>query len=163
MTAKNFNRILLFSLFGITMWFFGNLYEAIVIVPNMLTNSILKAKLWQDFFETTNPAYFYIPFSPIAVLTTLFLYIKTPKKNTTLKRKLKLSTIFGLIALGLGIVIITQINLKLFFGEVEKISASAHYLAVLWNILNVIRVLLLLVVVSNLFKAYILIQGNTSN
>jgi hypothetical protein len=163
MTAKNFNRILLFSLFGMTMWFFGNLYEAIVIVPNMLTNSILKAKLWQDFFVITNPVFYYIPISPSAVLTTVFLYFKTSQRNSTLKRRLKFATIFGLIASALGIIIITRINLKLFFGDVEKISETAHYLSVWWNILNAVRVLLLLVTIINLFKAYVLTQRNISN
>ena len=158
MTGKTYKNILLFSLFGLTMWFFGNLYEAIVIAPNMLNQSLLKTDLWQKFFTMTNPAFFYIPISPIAILTTILLFFKTPNDKTKQKNHLKRATIFGLCAFILGVYIITQINFKLFFGDINELSDNAHRLSVLWNLLNGVRVLFLTFTVYHLFKTYILTE-----
>jgi hypothetical protein len=158
MNRKNYSNLLLFSLLGICLWFFGNLYEGIVITPNLLTDSIKKIYHWQQFFTITNPVFFYIPFVPMAIVTTFFLYFKTTKETPILKRALAYAAIFLALALGLGIFIITQINLKLFFGNMEKCSPDIHQLSVLWNILNMIRVILLAFTVYHVFNAYIFIQ-----
>jgi hypothetical protein len=161
MTNKVSENLLLFALFGIALWFFGNLYEAIVIAPNMLDDSIRKIQDWKDFFVTTNPIFFYIPIAPIAAFIIAFLYFKKSMDNAVLKRHLKIATIFGLLAFGLGIYIITQINIKFFFGDIQKYSADAHKMSVLWNILNIIRVILLAPTLSHTFKAYMKLKIST--
>ncbi len=153
-----YKNILLFSLFGLTMWFFGNLYEAIVIAPNLLNESLLKADLWQRFITMTNPVFFYIPISPIAMLTTILLFFKTSNDKTKQKYHLRRATIFGLCAFILGFYIIIQINFKLFFGNINELSGNAHHLSVLWNLLNGVRVLFLTFAVYHLFKTYILTE-----
>jgi hypothetical protein len=163
MTNKLTANLLLFALFGIALWFFGNLYEGIVIAPNMLLDSIQKVKDWQDFFVITNPAIFYVPITPIAVLIIIILYAKSKGDITILKKHLKRATIFGLLALVLGIFIITQINFKLFFGDIQKYSKDLYKLALFWNILNMVRVALLTVTLFHTFKAYIWIKQNQFN
>ncbi|RIR19529.1 DUF1772 domain-containing protein, partial [Mycobacteroides abscessus] len=45
-------RILMyFTVFGIAMWFFGNLYEAIVIGPNIAGDSKEQLRAFQQFTE----------------------------------------------------------------------------------------------------------------
>jgi hypothetical protein len=153
--TKPSNKLLLFSLFGIALWFFGNLYEAVVIAPNMLKDSARKVQDWQAFFSATNPVFFYIPIAPMAVVVMIVLYFKTSKVQSILKRHLRLATLFGVPAFALGVLMITQINLKLFFGEAGKYAAEAHRLAVLWNMLNVVRIALLSVTLYQMFRAYI--------
>jgi hypothetical protein len=65
MRKKRYAHLLLFSLAGANLWFFGNLYEGIVIAPNFLVDSIKKVEHWQAFFTITNPIFFYIPLVPI--------------------------------------------------------------------------------------------------
>jgi hypothetical protein len=158
MNRKNYSNLLLFSLFGSCLWFFGNLYEGIVITPNLLTDSVKKMYYWQQFFTITNPAFFYIPLVPMAIVTTFFIYFKTTKEKSVLKRNLAYAVIFLALALGSGIFIITQINLKLFFGNIEKFSPDIHQLSVLWNVFNIIRVILLAFTIYYVFNAYIFIQ-----
>jgi hypothetical protein len=153
--TKPSNKLLLFSLFGIALWFFGNLYEAVVIAPNMLKDSARKVQDWQDFFAVTNPVFFYIPIAPIAVVIMIVLFLKTGSEQPILKGHLKLATLFGVPAFALGMYMITQINLKLFFGEADKYAAEAHKLSVLWNILNAVRIALLSVTLYQMFRAYI--------
>jgi hypothetical protein len=161
MSKKSFTNFLLFALLGIAHWFFGNLYEGIVITPNLLSDSIGKIHHWQAFFKFTNPVFFYLPLTPIAALTTFVLYFKTANESTFLKRHLAYASVFLIFALGLGIFIITQINFKLFFGNIERFSADIYYLSVLWNILNLVRVILLAFTIYHLFKAYIFIKTET--
>jgi hypothetical protein len=163
MRNKIADNLLLFALFGIALWFFGNLYEGIVIAPNMLNDSIHKAHDWQDFFVITNPIIFYVPVAPAATFIIIFLYFKTRTDNVILKRHLKRATIFGALAFALGILIITQINLKLFFGDIEKYSEEDIYkMSLRWNYLNVIRVGLLIPTLIHIFKAYVLTHNNTA-
>ena len=100
MTKKKYSNLLLFSLFGLCLWFFGNLYEGIVLTPNLLTDSAMKMYNWQQFFTVTNPIFFYIPLVPMAILTTVFIYLKTSKKKTIVKRHLAYGIIFLTFALG---------------------------------------------------------------
>ncbi len=158
MTKKVYADLLLFALFGITLWFFGNLYEGVVITPNLLIDPIRKIYNWQQFFTVTNPIFFYIPLVPIAVLITFVLYFKTSREKTVLKTYLRSATIYLIFAFGVGIFIVTQINLKLFFGDITKFSADVYKLSVLWNVLNIGRVILLAFAIYHVFNAYIYIK-----
>lgn len=158
MNPKTFNKLLLFSLFGLSLWFFGNLYEAVVIAPNLLTHTTQKIQNWRQFFSVTNPLFFYIPLAPLAVVALPVVYRKTNPAESTLKRHLKIASIFGLLALGLGIYIISQINLKLFFGATNQSANEVYRLSLLWNILNVVRVAFLGVTVYHVFKGYVYIR-----
>ena len=140
------------------MWFFGNLYEAIVITPNILENSIQRLHSFQAFFVVTNPVFFYVPISQLAIIAIVIVYFKTPVRMIELKRKLKRAVIFLLIAFVLSIYIITQINMKLFFGDLEKYASEVPTKALLWNILNIIRLILLATSLTYIFKSYIQVQ-----
>lgn len=154
MGSKRCIFLVIFALFGMALWFFGNLYEAVVIAPNLLVDSTTKAHAWQVFFTVTNPVFFYVPLGPLAVVAMIILYIKMRSRDRLLERYLRIALIFGLSGLLLGVYIITQINLKLFFGNIEELAPRLHGLAVQWNILNGIRVGCLLVVIIYLFKSY---------
>jgi hypothetical protein len=158
MTSKSFNNLLLFSLFGIAMWFFGNLYEAIVIGPNMLTDSMVRMGHWQNFFVFTNPAFFYVPVPQLATVILITLFFKTDPQKTELKRLLKLANIFQVTSIMLSVYIITQINFKLFFGDLTKYANSVYSMALLWNSLNFIRVCLVAAALTFVFKAYLQTQ-----
>lgn len=94
----------------------------------------------------------------MAVVALLIVYNKTNQDDFRLKGHLKIASIFALLALGLGIYIISQINLKLFFSAVNQPVHEAYRLSLLWNSLNVVRVAFLGVTVYHVFKAYILLQ-----
>ena len=158
MINKRSNNLLLFSLFGIALWFFGNLYEAVVIAPNLLKDSIRKTQDWQDFFTVTNPVFFYIPVAPIAILIIVFLYFKTAADRSALKKHLKHATIAGLLALILGVFIIVRINIPLFFGDIERYAGDVYAMSVLWNILNLVRVALLGITLFHVFNVYMKVR-----
>ncbi len=109
MQGKTYNALLTFSLFFLAHWFFGNLYEEIVLAPNQLTNSYQALKNWQGYFTITNQIYYYVPFTQIAVVIVCFLYVNS--SNKTEKLLLKKASIFGLLSILITALIVTQLNL----------------------------------------------------
>lgn len=156
-----FNRLLVFSLFFLAHWFFGNLYEEIVLAPNQLTNSYEALKSWQGYFTITNQIYYYVPFTQIAVFVICFLYLKS--SNETEKYLLKKASIFGLLSIAITAIIVTQLNLKLFFGDIEKYKEQIYNLSVIWLIGNAIRLYLVGSSLYYIFKTYIRRKINSAN
>ena len=111
MKDKTINGLLVFSIFFLALWFFGNLYEELVIAPNQVINSYEKLQHWQHFFTETNPMYFYVPFTQVAIIIICILYFKITDIHQ--KKLLKKAIIFGIFGIILTVVIVTQINLKL--------------------------------------------------
>lgn len=118
MQRKIFNGLLTFSLFFLAHWFFGNLYEEIVLAPNQLTHSYQALKNWQGYFTISNQIYYYVPFTQIAVVVVWYLYFNSSNKRE--KSLLKKASIFGLLSILITVVIVTQLNLKLFFGDIDQ-------------------------------------------
>jgi hypothetical protein len=151
--GKTGSGLLLFALFGLALWLFGNLYEAVVIAPNLLADPLSKIKSWREFFTLTNPIYFYIPIAPLAALTTFFAYFRTPKQSVLLKRHLGIAALILLFVLVLSAFMIIRINHPLFFGDIRLLREQVYALSLRWNVLNIIRIILLSVTVYHIFKA----------
>ncbi len=155
MKSKLFNNLLLFSLFGIALGFFGMLYEGVVFVPKMLDNSMTRMLFWKDFYATLNPLAYYIPLVPIATIVLIVLYFTTPIQNAALKSRLKWAAIFQMAALVLTFYMVTQINPKLFFSNIEKRAGVIPAKTLLLNIVSVIRAAISALALASVFKAYV--------
>ncbi|BAX96064.1 hypothetical protein MSTE_00725 [Mycobacteroides stephanolepidis] len=133
-------RILMyFTVFGIAMWFFGNLYEAVVIGPNIAGDTKEQLRAFQQFTEVTNPVYYYIPLTQIAAVTLIVWFVRTPWRAPE-KRSLLIATLAEIAAVALSIYIITKLNMTLFFGSLGETPEELHRLALQWNLLNLTRV-----------------------
>ena len=158
MKSKLFNNLLLFSLFGIALGSFGMLYEGVVSIPKMLDTSVARMLFWKNYYAVINPVLYYIPLVPLATITLLVLYFRTPKEKTGLKNRLKLAGIFQIATLLLTFYIVTQINPKLLFSNVEKYADIIPAKVFLVNILSVLRMALMAIALTSVFKGYILTQ-----
>ncbi len=163
MKSKLFNNLLLFSLFGIALGFFGMLYEGIVFTPKMLDTSMARMHFWNNFYLVLNPIIYYIPLVPLATGIAVFLFFKTSKQKTALKNRLKLASIFQVASLVLTFYIVSQINPKLLFGDIEKYAAVIPGKVLLVNMLSVFRVILAATALTFIFKAYIQTQKAINN
>src|ERR1700758_296098 len=160
MQSKTYNKLLLFSMFFMAHWFFGNLYEEIVLAPNNLVNSFDALSHWQSYFTVSNQIYYYVPITLVAVIVFCILYFKTKDENQ--KQLLKKAGIFGLLGIAISIVIITQLNTKLFFGNnLTKYKDQLYTLSVIWLIGNAIRLYLVASSFYYIFKTYQLHQLQT--
>lgn len=161
MQSKTFDRLLLFSLIFLAHWFFGNLYEEIVLAPNQLTNSYGALKSWQGYFTITNQIYYYVPFTQLAVLAVCYLYFRSTDQHV--KSLLRKASIFGILAVAITVVIVTQLNVKLFFGDLNQYKKEIFTLSVIWLMGNAIRLYLVGGSLYFVFKAYILRQSTKRN
>jgi len=95
--------VLAIALFGFAEWFFGNAYEQVVIVPNLLWGDpLIKLASFRTFFATSNPIYFYVPVLPFTILaqaTALYLAWRDPAQ----RRRPLTSTGFLVAALALAV------------------------------------------------------------
>jgi hypothetical protein len=158
MKANLFKNLLLFSLFGIALGFFGMLYEGVVLGPKMLDSSVERMLFWRDFYSAINPIIFYIPLLPLATISLVILYFMTSKLKPELKKRLGLASIFQIIALALTFYIVTQINLKLCFSDIEKYAAVIPFKTLLFNILSAARLVFAALALIFIFKSYIQTQ-----
>ena len=155
MKRKLFNSLLLFSLFGIALGFFGILYEGVVYGPKLLDVSGERMLFWKNFTAVISPIAYYVPWVYLATIALVALYFKTPKEKTELKKRLKSGSVFQIISLALTIYILTQINFKLRFGNLEKYADTIPGQVILFNILSIVRIASAATGLTFIFKAYI--------
>jgi hypothetical protein len=158
MKSKLFNNLLLFALFGIALGFFGILYEGVVYGPKLLDVSMERMLFWKTFTSVISPIIYYVPWVYLATIALIVLYFKTPKEKAELKNKLQWASILQIVSLALTIYILTQINFKLRFGNLEKYADTIQGKVILFNILSVIRVAFAASGLTFIFKAYIQTQ-----
>lgn len=153
MKEKSFDRILLVCFFFMAYWFFGNLYEEIVLIPNQLVNPVDAISCWQSYFRITDQVYYFVPCMLIAVIGTCILFYRC--KERVQRSFLRRAMIFSMIATGLTIVIVNEINEKLFYGDIEKFKDQLTLLVVIWLIGNAIRLYLVGMAMYYIFKTIV--------
>jgi len=158
MKSKLLNNLLLFSLFGIALNFFGVLYEGLVYGPKFLDTSMERMLFWKNFTTVISPIIYYVPWVYLATIVAIVMYFKVPKENPELKKHLRMASIFQVASLALTIYILTQINFKMSFGNLEKYADAIPGKVILFNFLSVIRVAVSAIALTAVFKAYLLTQ-----
>lgn len=160
-TKSRFRKLLAFALIFLAHWFFGNVYEEIVLAPNQLVNPVSALQCWQEYFTVTNQIYYYVPMTQLAVVIVLILYLiaREPRIKSALGR----GSFFGGMALQLTALIITQLNVKIFFGDLAEHHAHLYNLSLLWIIGNAIRIILVGAALYHTFNAFLLVSNGTSD
>lgn len=142
----------LFSIFGITYWFFGNLYEAIVFGPNWAIKDPNHLKYLNDFFVNSSPTAYFIPMTLLAAISIWFLTFFN--KIETVKREYRMASVLALVITVMTSLIVGFVLSKMFGpGYFENPSEGSFY-GMLWNILNAFRLLLEVATIYYLFNVY---------
>ena len=163
MKNKLFNTLLLFSLFGIALGFFGMLYEGVVTIPKMLDASTVRMFFWRDYYAAINPLVYYIPLVPLATLTLVVLYFMTGRGKETLRRQLGWAAILQIATLAITFFILKVINPKLYFSDIAQYASVIPAKTVLVNILSVIRLVLAATALTFTFRGYLQTQAGKVN
>jgi hypothetical protein len=158
MRIKLFNTLLVISFFGIALGLFGVLYEGVVYGPKFLDVSVERMQFWKAFTTVINPIPYYIPIYPAAIMLLTVLSFRTPKEKAGLRKPLIAASLFQIASLALTIYILTRINFRRSFGDLQKYAADIPAKAVLFNILSIIRIGLGAIAVALVFKACIQTQ-----
>ncbi len=152
MTIKIQRQITLIAIIGLLHWFFGNLYEAMVISPNWVVDSPTQMKRLNEFFVNTSPTIYFVPITQIAPILVWFLLWKNKVASITFE--LKRASIFAIFATILNTFIVSTVVLKLFARDFEKYGDFLTTLTLRWNILNSFRMLLVALTIYYLFNAF---------
>jgi hypothetical protein len=134
--------LLSIALIGIAQWFFGNLYEAVVTAPNWRVAFTYELLTGQSQFDAGSPVRYYVPVTQLAIVLLWVASALTWRAVPISRRWLGIASIAGALALVLTIYIVTQLNLRLFFGGTALDVAQATPLMQQWQALNYLRVLL---------------------
>ena len=117
---KSTTKISALSLLGFLHWFFGNLYEAIVLSPNMWWADSQSAMLEniRQVFHISAPYYYYLPWSPLSLLLVFYLFFHVRHHpNPLLKKWVGVAMATAIVAGALTYYIIVTFNLTLWVGH----------------------------------------------
>ena len=162
MKLKLFNNLLVFSLFGTALGFFGILYEGVVYGPKFLDVSTERMQFWKAFTAVISPIPYYIPIYPIGIILLVILTFGIPKEKVGLRKRLIAASLFQIASLALTFYILTQINFRRSFGNLDEYANEIPGKAVLFNILSFIRIGLGAIAVAFVFKACMQTQKEQS-
>jgi len=141
-SLKRDQGLLLFALFGLGMWAFGNLYEEVVLMPNWLAAPLDVLVAYNRYYTVVIQYHYYVPLTQLAVVGLGYLSLSRSAARQVAGRPLRRGLGFGLAALALTAVIVTQLNLKLFIGPLSLPLEEAHRLGLLWMVGNAVRLVL---------------------
>jgi hypothetical protein len=159
MRLKLQKNLTLIAVIGLLYWFFGNLYEQIVISPNWVVNSPEQMKRLNEFFIVTTPTLYFVTITQLAtVMTWLVFFINKSEATKIFYRR---AAAFALLATILNAVIVATIVIKLFSPEYQSYGSQLYDLCFRWNILNIVRMALVCTTIFYLFNAYRVLDRQT--
>ncbi|QPP08647.1 hypothetical protein G4Z16_22095 [Streptomyces bathyalis] len=152
MTRIRQKWLTLTAVLGLAYWFFGNLYEAIVISPNWVVDSGAQLTRLNGFFVNTDPTLFFIPLTLLATVLVWVLHLVN--RDSELRVHYRKASLFALALTALNILSVTTLITKLFGADYLSYEDELSTYAWRWNVLNVIRMLLTAATAFHLFGAF---------
>lgn len=97
-------------------WFFGNLYEKVVLTPNILFGSIPDGiRLWNQLSWLSNPIYYFQPLNTILLVLAWVVSRYSTKLDIPHQFADRRVAIGVTVAWAFTVLIVTQVNLTLYF------------------------------------------------
>lgn len=142
----------LFSIFGISYWFFGNLYEAIVFGPNWVIDDPNHLKYLNAFFVNSSPTLYFMPMTLLSAFSIWILMFM----NTIdiVKREYRMASILVFVVTVMTSLIVGFILSKMFGSRFYENPRDGSFYGNLWNIFNAFRLLLEMATIYYLFNVY---------
>ena len=112
-------------------------------------------------FTEVNQIYYYVPFTQLAVIVPCVQYLKS--NETVEKLLLKKTSIFGILGIIMTAIIVTQLNVELYFGNLEQYRGQLLMLSFIWLINNAIRLVFIDSSLRYTFQVYVYRQVSSGN
>lgn len=138
-SLKTTRRLINFSLFGLIMWFFGNLYEEIVLMPNWLVAPLDVLQAYNRYYSVVIQYHYYVPTTQLAVLALIWLCVSQNAARQLATSALRRAMYWGVAGTLLTALIVMQINVQLFLGSVNVPETAAHQMGLVWMVGNALR------------------------
>lgn len=131
--------------FGLAQWFFGNLYEAVVRIPDRLAHRRDLAVLPGEpvtvgsMLRPGSPVRFYVPVGPVTVGAAVAA-LAAGRHGPVAQRWWSTASVVGTVTAGLSTAyVIRAINVRLFFAAEPPSADEREALLRRWYALNAIR------------------------
>ncbi len=131
------------SIFANAMSFFGFLYEQIDFIPNYFFSPLSSKIHWSQFHLFTNPAHYHVIHSLFSISCLIVLWIYNQNFNVIQIKKLKIISLNTLLVNCITGIAVNFVNNKLFFDEPVSNAEALVFLASIWAILNMLRLIFL--------------------
>ena len=132
--------LLALAVLGHAHWFFGNLYEAVVLIPQFAASPEQRLPISAGgILVPGSPVLYYAPMTPLTVPAALAALAVGWRFGRVVRGKLLGAAVLSVSAALLGAYIITQLNFSLFF-EPSTDVAQLEVLLRRWALLNYVRV-----------------------
>ena len=131
------------TLLLLAQWFFGNLYEAVVLDSNLLSLIELKGLAGEPLFQSKarSPVLYYLPPGLLGVCLTLMFAIASCVRHAEGAGYIVSTCVLLLAGLALTAYLVVRINLDLFFRP-QADRARARRMFAVWTRLNYCRLAL---------------------
>lgn len=134
--------VLALAVLGHAHWFFGNLYEAVVLIPQFAASPEQRLPISAGgILVPGSPALYYTPLIPLTVPAALAALAVEWRFGRAVRGRLLGGAALSVSAALLGVYIITQLNFPLFYEPGTGV-AQLEVLLRRWALLNYVRVCL---------------------
>jgi hypothetical protein len=137
---------------GLTAWFFGNLYEGLVGMPQLLADA--QPRRAPRLMGPGSPVRYYAPAAPLAVAGTAVSLVQSWKSGGD-RRLITLTTISMASAAALTAYLIRSVNLHLLTSEVALSEQTRQRMITTWHSTNAVRLAALAIAGVSLSRATI--------
>lgn len=152
MKIKTQKKWTMIAILGMSYWFFGNLYEQIVIAPNWVVNSVEQVRRLNEFFINTSPTHYFVPITLLAPVLVWILYFSN--KIDSVRKDLRIASVFAILDSVLTTFIVATIVMKLFGEDYLDQGDFLNTLTWRWTILNIFRMTFSAFIVYYLFSTF---------
>ena len=134
---------------GQLAWLFGNLYEGVVGVPQLLGDA--RAKRAPSLLGAGSPVRFYAPVAPLALGATAVTLVKSWRDGNDQRL---IATVAGSTAVAtvLSAYLIRTVNVPLLVSAEPLPDGSRRRLIRTWHLMNAVRLVALVAAVSCLLR-----------
>lgn len=135
---------------GLTAWFFGNLYEAMVGMPQLLADA--QPQRTPRLMAPGSPVRYYAPAAPLAVAGTAVSLVKT--WNSGGNRSLITTTTISMAsAAALTAYLVRSVNVHLLKSDVALSEQDRQRMVTTWHTGNAVRLVALVIAGASLSRA----------
>jgi hypothetical protein len=129
------------TLLLLAQWLFGNIYEAIAFVPNLISLFKLTNASGEALFKTKrkSPVAYYVPAVALVAPIETTLAIVSVRNHVPGAGFIVASCILLFVGVGITFYVVRNINLDLFFKPQTDLNRTRKLLHT-WSVLNYIRI-----------------------
>jgi len=153
MIEQNVRKLVFVALLLGSYWFFGNLYEAIAMIPNHIVDPVRAVAGYKSYFILSSPTFYFVPLTQLGFLALVLAWYGAQRPD--LKSKLGRGALSMGAALLLTALIVTQIHERFFSAEYATNGEMLRTLAIALFAANIGRLLLVGYAVKCLLDTYV--------